>query len=224
MEQVVIEQLLLGPMENFVYLIKCPETRTCMVVDPAWDVDAIVKKIESQNLKLEGILVSHFHPDHCGGHIWGHDIEGVAELVNRLPVPIFANRHEVDGLVKITGLAPSAFKSCDGGDKLPIGKSEVTLIHTPGHTPGSQCFLCHGNLVSGDTLFITGCGRVDLPGGNSEQLFDSLHNKIAKLPANTMLYPGHNYDAVKSATLDHVKRHNPYLQVDTLDQWRGKRG
>lgn len=224
MEQVEIEQLLLGPMENFVYLIKCPTTRSCMVVDPAWDIDAIVQKLNAEGLNLQGILVSHFHPDHCGGHIWGHDIEGVAELVNKIPAPIFANRHEIEGLVKITGLEKSAFKSCEGGDRVQVGNAEITLLHTPGHTPGSQCFLCHGNLVSGDTLFITGCGRVDLPGGNSEQLFDSLKNKIGKLPGSTILYPGHNYDTVKSATLDHVKNHNPYFKMGTLEQWRNMRG
>ena len=100
------------------------------------------------------------------------------------------------------------------------GGLEVTLVHTPGHTPGSQCFLCENSLIAGDTLFITGCGRVDLPGGSSEQLHDSLANKLGKLPGDTVLYPGHNYDAVPAAPLDEVRRKNPYFGAGSLAEWR----
>lgn len=211
-------------MANFVYLIGDKDAGECFVVDPAWDIPAIVSVAENEGMKIKGALVTHYHPDHCGGHLWGHDIQGVAELVGTLNVPVYANKHELDGLVTVTGLARSDFKSCDGGDKLVCGSHEITLIHTPGHTPGSQCFLCHDNLVSGDTLFITGCGRVDLPGGDSEQLYDSLRSKLQKLPANTILYPGHNYDAVTSASLAEVSKKNPYMNVASLAEWKQKFG
>jgi glyoxylase-like metal-dependent hydrolase (beta-lactamase superfamily II) len=155
--------------------------------------------------------------------LWGHDIEGVAELTVALKVPVYAHTDEVDGIVKVTGLSKSDVRPCRSGDKLPLGDAgglEVTLIHTPGHTPGSQCFLCAGALVAGVTLFIKGCGRVDLPGGDADQLHDSLANKLGKLPGDTMLYPGHNYDAVPAAPLDDVRARNPYLRAGSLAEWR----
>ena len=103
---------------------------------------------------------------------------------------------------------------------IAVGGVEVTMLHTPGHTPGSTCFLCQDNLISGDTLFLTGCGRTDLPGGNADQLYDSLTNTIGKLPAKTMLYPGHHYDPAESATLDVVRKNNPYLKPGSLAEWK----
>jgi glyoxylase-like metal-dependent hydrolase (beta-lactamase superfamily II) len=219
-----LRQILIGPMENFTYLVGSRRTRECVVVDPAWDVAAIRAEAEADGFQLRGALVTHFHPDHCGGHLWGHDIQGVAELVGATGLPVYAHKNELDGLMKITGLAKTDIKACESGDKLAIGDQELTFIHTPGHTPGSQCFLVSDKLIAGDTLFITGCGRVDLPGGDSAQLYDSLSNKLAKLPASTVLYPGHNYDAVPAATLADVKRRNPYLQVASLAEWQRLRG
>jgi glyoxylase-like metal-dependent hydrolase (beta-lactamase superfamily II) len=215
-----IKQLLVGPMANFVYLIGDREAGECFVVDPAWDIPAIVSAAEAEGMTIKGALVTHYHPDHCGGHLWGHDIQGVAELVGALNVPVYANKHEVEGLMKITGLSKGDIKACDSGDKLTCGHQEITLIHTPGHTPGSQCFLCQNSLVSGDTLFITGCGRTDLPGGDSDKLYESLTTKLAKLPKDTVLYPGHNYDAAASAPMHEVLEKNPYLQVASLSEWK----
>jgi glyoxylase-like metal-dependent hydrolase (beta-lactamase superfamily II) len=215
-----LRQLLLGPMENFVYLIGSRQTGECFVVDPAWDVEAIKRAAAADGMRLKGALLTHYHPDHCGGHLWGHDIEGVAELVGSLSLPVYAHREELEGLVKITGLSRQDFKACESGDKLSIGNQEVTFIHTPGHTPGSQCFLVGGNLVAGDTLFISGCGRVDLPGGSSEKLYESISTKLATLPGNTVLYPGHNYDAQPSASLDAIKVSNPYLSASSLANWQ----
>lgn len=212
--------MLVGPMANFVYLIGDKDAGECYVVDPAWDIPAIIKGAEDEGLKIKGALVTHYHPDHCGGHLWGHDIQGAAELVSALNVPVYANKHELEGLMKVTGLSRTDIKSCESGDKITCGSHEITLIHTPGHTPGSQCFLCQDSLVSGDTLFITGCGRTDLPGGNSDQLYESLTTQLAKLPRNTILYPGHNYDTVASAPMHEVVEKNPYLNVASLAQWK----
>ena len=221
MSDLYLKQLLVGPMANFAYLIGSRSKRECFVVDPAWDIQAIRDAAAADGMTIKGALVSHYHPDHCGGHLWGHDIQGIAELVGALSVPVYAHADEIDGLVQVTGLSRADFKICRSGDKLALGGAEITLLHTPGHTPGSQCFLCGDKLVSGDTLFITGCGRVDLPGGDAGQLYDSLANKLAKLPGGTILYPGHNYDTVTSAPLSQVLKVNPYLAAASRGERSG---
>ena len=223
MSDLYLKQLSVGPMANFCYLIGSRSKKECFVVDPAWDIDAIVSAAQSDEMRMVGALVTHYHPDHCGGHIWGHDIQGIAELSGNLQIPIYAHKDEVTGICKVTGLSPQDIKACNGGDKLTLGGVDITMIHTPGHTPGSQCFLCEGKLVSGDTLFISGCGRVDLPGGNAEQLYSSLKT-LDKLPTNTILYPGHHYDDVPSASMADVKKRNPYLKAATESEWRRLRG
>ncbi len=207
-------------MANFAYLVGSKSAKQCFAIDPAWDIEAITDAAAADDMKITGALVSHFHPDHCGGHLWGHDIAGVAELIAAQPMPIYAHTDEVAGILHVTGLSKSDVKPCRAGDKLTIGGVEVTLLHTPGHTPGSQCFLCEGALVSGDTLFLSGCGRTDLPGGNADQLYDSLTNTLGKLPASTVLYPGHHYDPAESAPLATVRQSNPYLQAGSLSEWK----
>ena len=224
MTDLYLKQLLVGPMANFTYLIGSRSKHECLVVDPAWDIDAIEASAQADGMKITGALVTHYHPDHCGGHIWGHDIQGIAELLAKGPLPIYAHRDEVDGIVTMTGVSRGDLKACQSGDKIQVGGVDITLIHTPGHTPGSQCFLCEDKLISGDTLFIGGCGRVDLPGGNADQLYDSLTNKLAKLPSETVLYPGHNYDSVPFAAMSEVKAKNPYLQTTSVGAWRQLRG
>lgn len=224
MTDLYLKQILVGPMANFAYLIGSKSTRECLVVDPAWDIAAIEAAAAADDMKITGALVTHYHPDHCGGHVWGHDIQGIAELLASKHVPVYAQADEIDGIVKMTGVSRSDIKSCQSGDKVKVGGVDITLIHTPGHTPGSQCFLCEDKLISGDTLFIGGCGRVDLPGGNVEQLYDSLTNKLAKLPPQTVLYPGHNYDSAPHASMAVVKAQNPYLQASSLAAWQQLRG
>src|ERR1044071_4195325 len=160
-------------MANYVYLIGDEEQRVCMVVDPAWDVSELIGIVDAEGMELVGALVTHYHPDHIGGEIFGFKIEGLSELMRLRPVKIYVNLHESAGVRAVTGISSSDMVSVDGGEQIDIGSIPLTLLHTPGHTPGSQCFLVGGNLISGDTLFIDGCGRVDLPGGNAEQLYFS---------------------------------------------------
>lgn len=216
---IYLRQLRLGPAENFVYLIGSQETRKCVVVDPAWDIKAILNQVESDGMELTGALVTHYHPDHCGGHLWGHDIPGIAELIGAKHVPVYVNHLEAPGVQKVTGVSQSDLHLCRSGDEISMGDVVIKTIHTPGHTPGSQCFLVNNCLVSGDTLFISGCGRVDLPGGDSEQLYESLTTKLSKLPKDTVLYPGHDYDEVPFCTLGEATKINPYLQADSLVEW-----
>ena len=190
-DDLYLEQILVGPMDNFVYLIGSKSTREVALIDPAWDIDALLEHVQKRGLKLSSVLITHYHPDHCGGGMGGHSIEGIAEVLEKEPVKIFVNKLEAEGLKKVTGVSDIDLNIVESGDHLAIGENDIEFLHTPGHTPGSQCFKVNNNLVSGDTLFVQGCGRVDLPGSNSEDMFHSLR-KLSSLPDETILYPGHH--------------------------------
>jgi glyoxylase-like metal-dependent hydrolase (beta-lactamase superfamily II) len=218
------EQLPVGQMANLAYLIGSRSTREALVVDPAWSVDALLDRAEAYDMRVVGALVTHYHQDHVGGSIFGMEIEGVARLLARAPVPIYVNEHEAEGVRRITGASASDLAPKAGGDVIELGSLRVRLIHTPGHTPGSQCFLVEeagrpGRLVSGDTLFLGSCGRVDLPGSDPEEMYRSLNEKLKRLPDETLLYPGHLYSADPWGRLGDEKRTNPFLRVASLDQF-----
>jgi glyoxylase-like metal-dependent hydrolase (beta-lactamase superfamily II) len=152
------------------------------------------------------------------------EIEGLTRLLARAPVPIYANEREAAGLVRVTGISATDVTRRQAGDEIPLGALRVRLLHTPGHTPGSQCFLVEeagqpGKLVSGDTLFLGSCGRVDLPGSDASQMYESLNGTLKALPDETLLYPGHLYSSEAFDTLGHQKRSNPYLRVSSLEQF-----
>mgnify|MGYP000529984658 CR=1 FL=1 len=210
-------------MANFIYIIGDKNTRECVIVDPAWDIDGILNVIEAEEMKLKGSLVTHYHPDHCGGSFGQNTVDGVAELLELNPVKVYAHKLEADGVKKVTGITDSEIVKVDSGDKLDVGDVEVEFLHTPGHTPGSQCFRIKQTLVSGDTLFIDGCGRVDLPGSNSEDMYHSIQ-KLASLPDDTILLPGHNYSAVPHATMGDTKQHNTYMRINDLETWKTMMG
>ena len=164
-------------MANFMYLLGDPDSRLALIVDPAWDVDSLLAVARNDDYKIVGALVTHYHPDHVGGDLWGVQVEGVSHLLEQVDVPLYVNKNEADGLKKITGVAEADLKRVDDGDDLDLGAVSIRFLHTPGHTPGSQCFLVGDRLVAGDTLFVQGCGRVDLPGGDPEQMYHSLDPK-----------------------------------------------
>ncbi len=214
-----IEQIEIGPMQNYTYVIGSRETREVAIVDPAWDIDALVAHMAEKDYKLKAILATHYHPDHVGGAMGGHSIEGVTKLIETHPVKVYAHKHEADGMKKVTELSDSDLVKVESGDTLKLGPIEVEFLHTPGHTPGSQCFRIKNTLVSGDTLFINGCGRVDLPGSDTEDMFRSMR-KLADLPDDTLLLPGHNYSAVPNATMGDTKAQNAYLNIKDLATWQ----
>jgi hydroxyacylglutathione hydrolase len=219
LDQLIVEQIQIGPMQNFAYLIGDKATREVVVIDPAWDIDGLLNFVDERDYTLKGALVTHYHPDHCGGSFGHNVVEGVAALLERHSLPIYANEHEVAGVQKVTGVSKTDLKSVSSGDKLAVGDIDIEFLHTPGHTPGSQCFRVKHTLISGDTLFIDGCGRVDLPGSNSEDMFNSLR-KLAELPDETILLPGHNYSAVAHATMGDTKRTNAYMRINNLESWK----
>ena len=218
--QVATKHPVAGQMANFMYLLGDSQTREAFVVDPAWDVRSLLDVAEEDGYTVRGALVTHYHPDHVGGDLWGVQVEGLGRLLEQVSVPIYVNKHEADGLKKVTGLEETDLKRVDDSDRVKIGEVEIQFLHTPGHTPGSQCFLVDNRLVAGDTLFVQGCGRVDLPGGDPDALYYSLTGKLAKLPSDTVLYPGHHYGPTPTSTIGDELKHNHYLRVGSLEDWR----
>ncbi len=205
-------------MVNFSYLIGDRQTGEVLLVDPAYGVGDLLDLLDADGMRPAGVLVTHHHPDHVGGSMMGHSIEGVAELLGRRPVPVHAHRDEAPLVVAVTGVEPGDVVAHDSGDRVEVGAVGITLLHTPGHTPGSQCFLVDGMLVAGDTLFLEGCGRTDLPGSDPAAMYDSLQ-RLASLPGGTVVYPGHRYSAASTATIGAVKEINMVFKPRTKEAW-----
>ncbi|OLA98722.1 MAG: hypothetical protein AUH09_07545 [Candidatus Rokubacteria bacterium 13_2_20CM_70_12] len=189
-QAIYLKQMELGPMQNFVYLVGDPETRECVVVDPAWEIDTIVGTAEADGMTITDALVTHTHQDHVGGSLesWGMPgrIPGLEELLGRVKAKVRVHKAEREFLKGLgSDLAP-----VDNHDTLKVGRLTLTFLHTPGHTPGSQCFLVDGRLISGDTLFIGSCGRTDLPGSDAVEMYVSrpqlrrprLHDRRGEAP------------------------------------------
>ena len=197
-----IKQIQVGPMENYVYLIGDKEKKECVMVDPAWEVDRVLKEAQKDDMKVIGGLVTHTHYDH---------VNGVEDLINATQGKIYVHKNEANFLKGLD----SHVQPVEGGHKLKVGNIEITFIHTPGHTPGSQCFMIQKNLVSGDTLFINACGRCDLPGGSAKEMYESLQ-KLSKVGDDVTLFPGHNYAPEPTSTIAQEKAQNPYYQCGSL--------
>ncbi len=209
---------LANQMVNFVYLVGDKQTRDCVIVDPAYAVNDLLQIVADDDMKLTGVLATHYHPDHVGGSMMGMNIEGVAALLELQPVPIHVNVNEASWVIRTTGISDNDMVKHSGGDKLCVGDIEITFVHTPGHTPGSQCFMVEQRLVAGDTLFLEGCGRTDLPGSDPGEMYFSLQT-LAKMPTDTLVCPGHQYSALPSSHLGDVVATNHVFKPQTQQQW-----
>jgi glyoxylase-like metal-dependent hydrolase (beta-lactamase superfamily II) len=212
-----LRQMEIGPMQNFVYLIGDPEVKKCWIVDPAWEVEKALAQAEKDGYSVEGALITHAHFDHCNG---------VPPLLAAKNIPVYVHKREIEFLDKgapqgLFGELPKEhLKIVDSGDKISLGATTLRFLHTPGHTPGSQCFMVDNNLISGDTLFLGTCGRSDMPGGNPYELFESLNQRIAPLPDDTVLFPGHNYSSKGvSGLLGQEKKQNRFFQAHTKENF-----
>lgn len=205
-------------MVNFVYALGDRDTGQCVLVDPAYAVNELVDLVEADGMTLVGVMATHFHPDHVGGSMMGTTIEGIAALLERCDCPIHVHRAEAPWVERVTGVGADHLVLHDSGDVVTVGGLDISLVHTPGHTPGSQCFHANGTLISGDTLFLEGCGRTDFPGSNPEDMYHSLQ-KLAALPDGTTVYPGHRYSHASSATIDNLRDSNYVLKPKSMDDW-----
>jgi glyoxylase-like metal-dependent hydrolase (beta-lactamase superfamily II) len=207
-------------MVNFVYLIGDRATGEALVVDPAYDVAALLDVAAADDMRITGALVTHYHPDHVGGEMMGLRIDGVESLLAAAPVPVHVQADEAPWVTRVTGVSQGDLVTHASGDVVRVGEVGVELIHTPGHTPGSQCFFVDGRyLVSGDTLFLEGCGRTDLPGGDPARLYESLTTKLARVPDDAVLFPGHLYSAEPSATMGETRQWNFVFKPRSEAEW-----
>ena len=201
-----VKQLELGPMQNFIYLIGDPATREAAVVDPGWEVPKILAAAEADGYRIRQVFLTHSHFDH---------VMGLGPLLAAADVPVYVHRDELPFL----DFDRANLRPIDHGETVEVGRVPVQLIHTPGHTPGSQCLLVNGRLLSGDTLFVRACGRCDLPGGDPAKLYDSLHQTLKKLDDGTVVLPGHNYAPEPTSTIGDEKRDNPFMKIPTPQEF-----
>ena len=201
-----IHPLELGPMLNFVYLVEDIATKRTAVVDPAWDAPAIIAEAEKLDLKITDILLTHSHHDHINA------IEGILE-----------HSHAEIHLLKpeFEFWESDIDKPClhHGGDEILLGDSKISILHTPGHTPGSACYQLGNEIITGDTLFVFGCGRCDLSGGDPREMFETLKTMKQALPDDMLIHPGHNYSVKKTCTFGEQVEGNPFLHYDDEDQF-----
>lgn len=206
-------------MVNFVYLVGDRATGEALIVDPAYAVGELLDVLAADGMRCVGALATHYHPDHVGGDLMGWGIEGISRLLELAPVPVHVQHDEAEWVEGCTGVSAGDLVLHRGGDIVTVGAVPITLLHTPGHTPGSQCFLVEGRLVSGDTLFLEGCGRTDLPGSDPEAMYESLTKRLARVPDDTILFPGHRYSPEPSALLGDTRRRNYVFRPRTAEQW-----
>jgi len=196
-----IDSLELGPMENFVYLIQDLKTRRAAVVDPAWDVEAINQLAQQKGVTITDVLLTHSHHDH---------INGVAQILEQHD----AQLHLLKPEAQFWGQTLQQPSLHHGGDIFSLGETKIEILHTPGHTPGSACYKVQDDLITGDTLFVFGCGRCDLAGGDPEQMFKTLKKMTDELPSSTTILPGHNYAVKETCSMHEQIEGNPFLHFD----------
>jgi len=207
-------------MLNFAYVIGDRETGEAVLVDPAYRPLEMIDLVAADGLNVVGALATHYHFDHVGGSMRGlGEVAGIVEMLDTIDVPVHVQKPEMEWIVKSTGVAPSALVGHDSGDVVRVGEVDITLIHTPGHTPGSQCLLFEGNLLSGDTLFLEGCGRTDLPGSDPDEMYTTLSQRLAEISNETMLFPGHLYAPKGSAPMSEVREYNYILAPLSREDW-----
>lgn len=210
-QSLVIRQYEIGPLNNFLYLLGDPSTKEMTIVDPAWDAPFLCDEAERLGYAITQVFLTHAHPDH---------VNNLEVVQQRFPhIPTYVSSHEAPFLTaKLKNLSPIPDKAA-----LKIGSIDVQAIHMPGHTPGCQSFLSQGQLICGDVLFVDGCGRCDLPGGDPAIMYKTLSTIVMKLPDDTVIYPGHNYGPTPTDTIGRQKQTNPYLQAANLHEFLNER-
>jgi glyoxylase-like metal-dependent hydrolase (beta-lactamase superfamily II) len=204
-----VVQLEVGLLQNFCEILWCPDTREAAVVDPAWEVDTLLREAEKRGLTLKTVLVTHTHNDH---------IEGVGEIVAKTGASVVVSPREAQA---VRGDAKTIVDAVDARD-VAIGRCGVRAMDTPGHTVGGTCFLADGYIVTGDLLFVGGCGRTDFSGGDTATMWRSLQ-RVAALPEETRIYPGHDYGSTPTSTIGQELQTNPYLLCKSFEEFRALR-
>jgi glyoxylase-like metal-dependent hydrolase (beta-lactamase superfamily II) len=208
-----IVQLLVGQMAVFAYVVGCEKTGEALVIDPAGDMDGIVEQADKHGFKIVKIVNTHSHPDHTCGNYRMKELTQAPVIVHADDADSMCSSHNLEfaRMLGCSQLVP-ADQTVVHGDKITVGEEvELTVLHTPGHSPGCMCLYTPGHVFTGDTLFVGGVGRTDLPGGSWAQMLSSIQERILTLPPDTKVWPGHHYGAAPSSTVAQEKSGNPYL-------------
>jgi len=200
-----IDALELGPMENFVYLIRDHASGRAAIVDPAWDVQQVIDLAKQQDVTITDVLLTHSHHDH---------INGINDVLNQYDAQLHLLKDEAE----FWGQSLNTPSLHHGGDVIKLGETDIKILHTPGHTPGSACFHLGDDLITGDTMFVYGCGRCDLSGGDPEVMHDTLR-KLGHLPNSTLIHPGHNYADKTTCTMHEQVEGNPFMHFDATEDF-----
>ncbi len=212
----IIKQLIVGSMSVCCYVIGCSKTKIGAVIDPGGSEDKIMTAIQEEGLQVKYIINTHGHPDHVCGNEPLKKATGALIVMHEADAKFFAQA-DTKQYFSMLGLpeSPPPDKLVKDDDILKIGQINLQVIYTPGHTPGGICLYNkpktkdHGNVFTGDTLFVGGVGRTDFPGGSAELLQRSIHERLLTLPADTVVWPGHGYGG-DSSTIGTEKRANPF--------------
>ncbi|MES1157696.1 MAG: MBL fold metallo-hydrolase [Haliangium ochraceum] len=204
-----VMQIEVGLLQNFCEILFCPETRDAAIVDPAFEVDRLLQEALHQNLNVKLALITHTHHDH---------IDGVGELCDKTGAAVVVNPREA-AAVRAPG---RTLVDATDGRQIAIGRCGVRALLTPGHTVGGTCYLADGYVVTGDVLFVGGCGRTDFTGGDTAQMWSSLQ-RLARLPEETRVYPGHDYGETPTSTIAHELRTNRFLRCASFEEFRALR-
>ena len=206
-----VEQILLSKMDTFCYIVGDQQSQTCALIDPAFDTDRILSTSSELGFKVTHIINTHGHSDHCAGNDAIKSATGAKLLIHRADAEKLGKLlHSTFSRILGGKGSPLPDTLLEDGDIVQVGETRLTVLHTPGHTPGSICLYTSGHLFTGDTLFVQAVGRTDLPGGSGPQLIESVHRKIYTLPDDTIVWPGHHYGPTPSSTVQTERETNPF--------------
>jgi len=209
-----ILQMLVGQMAVFAYVLGCEQTGQALVIDPAGNEEQIKAEAEKNGFTIVKIVNTHGHPDHTCGNARLKELTGASIVVHQDDAQGMISSHAQD-FARMLGCAgtPPADETVSEGDHIKAGQEvDLTVIHTPGHTPGCICLYTPGHVFTGDTLFVGGVGRTDLPGGSWQIMADSIAKRILTLPDETVVWPGHHYGPAPKSTVKHERESNPFLR------------
>ena len=212
-------QIEVGLLQNFCEILYCPETREAAVVDPAWEVDRLLREADRLGVTIAKALITHGHHDH---------VEGVGALVARTGATVVINAREIDRVrgalaeLGAAGADAAVIETIADRQTVAIGRRGLRALETRGHTVGGTCYLGDGYVITGDVMFVGGCGRTDFPGGDTAEMWRSLQ-RLAALPEETRVYPGHNYGTTPTSTIGREIRENPYLRCASFEEFRALR-